>query len=251
MAGQQLITGTYSGDSGHNTSSGSFTLNVRPVHGKSVLLTFTGANLDDFDNGVGQLDVLVNGQVVVDLPAGLNHLTGSGDFDAFNLVVNFGPFDITNFMIDGQNTILFMDPTSFDHFGVVSNVMIVQGNVVLLHVSRSGGVDPDTSVRYTFSNPALTVTSLAPLDSTGNVVSVASANEPLTFTLAFTGGTGPFTCIFRFGDGERAVVAGSNGTCIATHDYDSSGTFDALATVRGASTSDFVHGHFRVTVTEV
>jgi len=65
-------------------------------------LTFTGFAVDDFDNGIGQLDVLVNGQLVVDLPAGLNHLTGTGDYQPYeNAIVNFGPFDITNLVVDG------------------------------------------------------------------------------------------------------------------------------------------------------
>ncbi len=54
-----------------------------------VLLTFTGSELDDFDNGVGQLNVLVNSQLLVDIPAGLNHLTGSGDYDSYNTAVFF------------------------------------------------------------------------------------------------------------------------------------------------------------------
>jgi hypothetical protein len=224
-------------------------VNVRLVQGKPVLLTFTGSLLDDFDNGVGQLNVLVNGQLVVDVPAGLNHLTGTGDFDAYDTITNFGPFDITSFIVTGQNTILFKDPTIFDHFGVVSNIVVTQDGSVLLNAPRARGVYPAFSFSYTFSNPALTVTSFVPLDSANNIVSAATVDQRLSFTAMYTGGTGPFSCVFAFGDGHRAVVAGTNGVCSATHAFDSAGTFDVTVTVRGASTSDVVRGHFSVGVT--
>jgi hypothetical protein len=236
-----MITGTYSGDSGHKTSSASFAVNVRSSQGKQVLLTFTGFSLDDFNNGVGQLDVLVNGQLVVDIPAGLNHLTGTGDFKPYeNTIVNFGPFDITRFMVNGQNSILFRDPTPFDHFGIVSNVTIIQDGSVLLQALRARGVYPAFSFTYTFSSTPLTVGSFAALSSASQSVT--------TFTATFTGGTGPFTCIFSFGDGSRAVVTGLNGTCSTTHEYENSGTFSATVVVKGASTSDLQTVRLTVTV---
>jgi len=198
---------------------------------------------------VGQLNVLVNGQLVVDVPAGLNHLTGTGDFDAYDTITNFGPFDITNFVVSGQNTILFKDPTSFDHFGVVSNIVITQDGSFLLNAPRARGVFPAFAFSYTFSNPALRVTSFVSLDSANNIVSAATVDQRLSFAVAYTGGTGPFTCAFSFGDGGRAVVAGTNGMCSATHAFDSAGTFDVTVTVRGASTTDVVRGHFSVAVT--
>lgn len=223
-------------------------MNVRPVQGKPVLLTFTGALLDDFDNGVGQLNVLVNGQLVVDLPAGLNHLTGTGDFDAYDSITNFGPFDITNFVVSGQNTILFKDPSSFDHFGLVGNVVITQDGSVLLNAPRTRGVYPAFSFSYTFSNPVLSVTSFVSLDAANNVVTTTTVDQGLSFTAMYTGGTGPFTCVFSFGDGHRTAVAGNNGVCSATHTFDSAGTFDVTVTVRGASTSDLIRGHSTVSV---
>src|SRR5207244_11749697 len=105
-----------------------------------VLLTFRAFELDDFDNGVGELQVFVNGHLLVDIPAGLNHLTGTGDYTPYtNRWVKFGPFDITSFVIQGQNTIVFSDPTIFDHFGLVRNVTIVQCNTVLLLVPGARG----------------------------------------------------------------------------------------------------------------
>ena len=95
-----------------------------------------------FDNGVGQFQVLVNGHLVVDIPAGLNHLTGSGDFTPYSDTwVNFGPFDMTSFVVQGQSRIVFQDLLS-SHFGLVRNVTIIQGNVVLLHVVRASAVFP-------------------------------------------------------------------------------------------------------------
>ena len=241
VPGHHLITAAYGGDSGHLTSSDNFTVNVRSSRGGPVLLTFTGFDFDDFDSGVGQLNVLVNGQLLVDIPAGLNHLTGTGDYRPYeSTVVNFGPFDITSFVVDGQNSILFRDPTPFDHYGIVSNVTIVQDNSLLLHVLRPRGVHPTLSFSYTFSSQPLTVANLAALTSPGQTVT--------SFTLTFTGGTGPFTCIFSFGDGDRAVVVGSNGTCSTTHDYEGHGTFNAKVVVRGASTSDLQTARQAITV---
>lgn len=244
-----MITGSYSGDSGHAASSGSFVLNIRAVSGGAMLLTFNGFNLDDFDNGLGQLQVFVNGQFVVDIPAGLNVLSGTGDFNAYaDTNVIFGPFDIARFLVDGQNTILFKDPTSLDHLGSVSNVTIVQGSTVLLHVSREREVSPESSPHFTFSNPPLTITGFTVMTSPNQAAASTSQNMALVFTANFTGGTGPFTCIFSFGDGEHAAATGSNGTCSATHDYDSDGTFTARVVVRGASTSDVVSAHMTITV---
>jgi len=244
-----MISGAYSGDSGHNTSSGSFTVNVRPLPGMTVLLTFTAFDVDDFDNGVGQLNVLVNNQLVVDIPAGLNHLTGSGDFKPYEgAIVNFGPFDITSFIVNGQNTILFKDPDPFDHFGIVSNVTIVQGGNVLLQVLRARGVFPAFSFSYTFSNPPLSIVTFAALNSANQAVTMAGEGQLLTFAVAYSGGTGPFRCVFSFGDGEHVTVAGSNRTCSATHQYDSDGTFNATVMVKGSSTSDRDLEQFTISV---
>jgi len=207
------------------------------------LLTFSGFDLDDFDNGVGQFQVLVNGHLVVDIPAGLNHLSGTGDYAPYaNKWVKFGPFDITSLVTQGQNTIVFRDPTSVDHFGLVRNVTIVQGSTTLLHVSGAGGVFPGHSVTYAFSIP--------PLILTGFTVSPTSpaVDQSVTLTATYTGGTAPFKCVFRFGDGESVVVSGSAGTCSATHDYDYSGTFTVRVTVVGASTSDVQTARLNVNV---
>src|SRR2546428_370280 len=78
--GTHTITGTYSPTSNHLASSGQFALTVTSAGAKPVLLRFSGFDLDDFDNGVGQFQVFVNGHQVVDIPAGLNHLSGTGDY---------------------------------------------------------------------------------------------------------------------------------------------------------------------------
>jgi hypothetical protein len=242
VSGKHLITGSYAGDSTHAKSSDGFRLGVRPTPGNAVLLTFNGFDFDDFDDGVGQLAVIVNGQLVADIPAGLNHLAGTGDFKSYeNRAVDFGPFDISIFLVSGQNTILFKDPTSFDHYGVVRNVLIVQGNSLLLQEPRARGVYPDFSFSYTFSNPPLTISSFTS-------PSAAVSDQVQTFTATYTGGTGSFRCIFRFGDGESMIVVGSSGTCSATHDYDQPGTFAVTVTVRGSSTSDLVRSSLTINV---
>src|SRR5205807_407409 len=92
VTGRHMITGSYSGDSSHASSSGSVKVNVRLLAGQKVTLVLSGFDLDDFENGVGQFEVLVNGQLVADIPAGINQLTGSGDYAPYhNVWVNFGP----------------------------------------------------------------------------------------------------------------------------------------------------------------
>jgi PKD repeat protein len=210
------------------------TITVSSSTGKPVLLTFSGFDLDDFDNGVGQFQVLVNGHLVVDIPAGLNHLTGSGDYAPYtNTWVKFGPFDITSFAVPGQNTVVFMDPLS-SHFGLVRNTTIIQGSTILLQVHGAGTVFPGHSVTYTFSNPPIVLTSF-----TASITTPVES-QTVTFTATFTGGTAPFRCTFNFGDDESATVSGPTGTCSVVHDYDSSGTFTVRVTVKGSSTSDRV-----------
>ncbi len=221
------------------------TITVSSPTGKPVLLTFNGFDLDDFDNGVGQLQVLVNGHLVVDIPAGLNHLTGSGDYTPYmDTWIRFGPFDITSFVVQGQNTIVFQDPLS-SHFGLVRNVTITQGDQILLHVARAGAVFLGHSTIYTFSIPPLVITSftISPVSPT--------VDQVATFTATYTGGTAPFNCVFRFGDGESIAVSGSSGTCSTTHDYDYAGRFTVGVVVRGVSTSDVQKATLTINVTGI
>jgi len=242
-AGTATVTGTYGGDSTHNASSGSSNaITVSSTTGKPVLLTFSGYDLDDFENGVGQLQVFVNGHLVIDVPAGLNHLSGTGDYIPYmNTWVKFGPFDITSFVVQGQNTIVFKDPL-MSHFGLVRNITITQDATILLRVPGVSVVFRGHSVTYTFSVPPLVITSFTVSAQTPNV------DQNLTFTAAHTGGTAPFKCTFSFGDGESSTIIGSASTCSATHDYDFSGTFTVTVTVRGASTSDKVSARLTITV---
>jgi len=234
-AGSFSWNAVYSGDTSNSVAtSGCEPLTVNPSTTKPILLTFQGFDIDDFDNGVGQLQVFVNGHLVVDIPAGLNHLTGTGDYAPYaNTWVNFGPFDITSYVVQGQNTIVFMSPPP-GHFGLVKNVTITQDNILLLHVGGARFVSLSHPVTFTFSIPPLVITSFTVSNNT------PAADQSVAFTATYTGGTAPFKCIFLFGDGESAVVNGTNGSCSATHDYDGSGTFSARVLVIGSSTSDRV-----------
>jgi hypothetical protein len=235
----------YGGDSNNNpTTSTCESLTVTSTEGTPVLLTFSAFNADDFDNGVGQLQVFVNGHLVVDIPAGLNNLSGTGDYTPYNLTwVKFGPFDISGFVFNGQNNVTFIDPLT-SHFALVKNVTIVRGTQILLHVIRAAPVFPGHSVTYTFSIPPLVITSFTVTSSSPMV------GQSVTFTATFTGGTTPFTCFFRFGDYESASVPAVGGRCSVTHDYDCSGQFSARVIVRGASTSDLVSARMTVTVSD-
>jgi len=250
----RLVTFNSTGDFGFQASYGGDANNsgatspCEPLSvtsaGQPVLLSFKGFDLDDYENGLGQLQVFVNGHLVVDIPAGLNHLSGSGDYTLYtDRWINFGPFDITSFVVNGRNNVTFTDLNPADHFGLVRNVMIAQGSTVLLNVGRTAGIYPGHSKTYTFSIPPLTITSFTISPKT------TASNQVLTFTATYTGGTAPFTCAFRFGDGKSVTVAGSLGTCTVTHEYNQPGTFMVTVTVRGSSTSDIVRSSLAVNVT--
>jgi PKD repeat protein len=239
-AGSFSWNAVYSGDANNSVATSACEpLTVSSQTAKPVLLTFQGFDIDDFDNGVGQLQVFVNGHLVVNVPPG----TGTGDNSFYtNEWVSFGPFVITNDVVQGQNNITFVSPAP-GHFGLVKNVTITQNNVVLLHVRGVQFVSLFHQVKFTFSIPPLVLTSF--------VVSNAApaTDQSVTFTAAYTGGTGPFKCVFRFGDGESASVVGAAGVCSVTHHYDDSGTFAARVEINGASTSDRVSSpSTRVTV---
>jgi len=240
-----MITGSYSGDSSHASSSGSFNINVRSIpHGKTTL-TFAGFNLDDFENGLGQFQVYVNGQVVADIPAGVNHLTGTGDYGPYaNVWVNFGPFDISSFVVQGQNTVVIRDPQTSDHFGRFKDVKIMMDNNVLLSAPKNRGISPGFTVTYTFSNPPLVLTGFGAASTT------FSTGQSVGFIVSFTGGTGPFKCIFLFGDDSSAVVSAVDGTCTTTHTFDDSGNFTARVIIIGSSTSDRVRGTLPLTIAD-
>jgi len=230
VAGHHMITGTYSGDSTHASSTGSFTLNVRSPPGRSASLRFASFDLDDFSNGIGQLQIFINGQLAIDIPAGVNHLSGSGDYPGYdNQFVSFGPFNVTIFLVDGQNTITLVDPLHY-YFDSIYNLTIAEGDSVLLHIFWTG-VSPGHSSTFTFSGSPIVVTSFTSSPASQTV------NQPATLTVTYTGGTGPFICIFIFGDGEHATVAGNAGTCSVTHDYDQSGSFIAKVIVAAVNTS--------------
>jgi hypothetical protein len=240
VAGNYLATVTGATETISHSTTVTFTVSSSTA---KVLLTFSAFDADDFDNGVGQLQVFVNGNLVVDIPAGLNHLTGSGDYTPYtSRWIKFGPFDITSFVVNGQNNITFTDLNPADHFSIVRNVTIVQGSTVLLNVHGAAGIYPGHSKTYTFSIPPLVLTSF-----------IASSSSPIvdqtvTFTATYTGGTAPFSCLFSFGDGHFGFTQASNGSCSVTHTYSYSGTFKAFIVVKGASTSDLVRGSLTVTV---
>jgi hypothetical protein len=218
---------------------------VQQVTGAAVKLTFQGFDIDDFENGVGQLQVLVNGHLVVDIPAGLNHLTGTGDYKPYeNQWINFGPFDITSLVVPGENTILFVNPLT-SHQGLARNINISQGETTLLFQKETRLVSPGHSISLTFSNPPLAVTSYT-VDPTPVVQGVTE-----TFTAIFTGGSAPFTCSFTFGDGAPAVVVTTSmHTCSATHSYDDNGNFLARVKITGHASTDVVRVFLNVVVLE-
>ena len=245
VTGRHMITGSYSGDSSHASSSGSVKVNVRLLAGQKVTLVLSGFDLDDFENGVGQFEVLVNGQLVADIPAGINQLTGSGDYAPYhNVWVNFGPFDITSLVLQGQNRIIIKDPQTSHHFGRVKDLVITQGDTVLLNAPRDRGIYPGFTLTYTFSNPPLVSTGISAAGTT------FTEGQQIGFAASYTGGTGPFKCIFIFGDDSSSVVSGVDGTCTTSHAYEYSGNFIARVIIIGSSTSDIARSTLRLTVAD-
>jgi PKD repeat protein len=242
-AGTFTVTVTAANSAGPGSATVKETITA--VTGNPVQLSFQGFNLDDFDNGVGQLQVTVNGHLVVDIPAGLNHLSGTGDFSAYDHVwVSFGPFDITSFVVQGENTIVFTSPAP-GHFGLVKNITIAQGSAVLLNVQGARAVSLNRSLTFTFSNPPLVAKSY-----TADPIPILHG-ATITFTATFIGGTAPFTCRFTFGDGAPAVVVTTSlGTCSGAHSYDDGGNFLARVKITGHASTDVLRVFLQVIVLE-
>jgi hypothetical protein len=224
-----MVTATDNSGSTGSATAGETVTSVAVTH---VLLTFQAQAPQSLSRGLGNLQVFVNGQHVTDITPGLTNFA------------SFGPIDITTFVLSGgQNTVTFINPQT-NQFNLVKNVTITQGDTILLRVIKTLKVSAGGTLNLTFSLPALATTSIT-----------VSSNSPLvgqtvTFTAKFTGGTAPFKCVFQFGDDESAVSQGTSGTCKATHDYDSSGTFTVTIVIKGASKSDRVVTHLNVNVQE-
>jgi len=223
-----MVTATDNSGSTGSATAGETVTSVTVTH---VLLTFQVQAPQSPSRGPGNLQVFVNGQHVTDITLGLTF-------------TSFGPIDITTFVISGgQNTVTFINPQT-NQFNLVKNVTITQGDTILLRVIKTLKVSAGGTLNLTFSLPALATTSIT-VSSTSPLV-----GQTVTFTAKFTGGTAPFKCFFQFGDDESAVSRGTSGTCKATHDYDSSGTFTATIVIKGTSKSDRVVAHLSVNVQE-
>jgi len=229
------VTGSFSinvtaTDNSGSTGSATTTETVTLVTITPVMLFFQAQAPQSPARGAGMLQVFVNGQHVVDVTPGMVNFT------------SFGPLDITAFVIlGGQNNVSFVNPQT-NQFDLVKNVTVTQGSATLLHVTKVRSISPGASLTYTFSVPALVLTSFT-ASSTH-----LSVGQESTFTATFTGGTPRFKCIFQFGDGESSSITVNSGSCSATHDFDNPGGFRAKVTIVGSSTSDRVSASIRVAV---
>jgi PKD repeat protein len=228
-------------NSGLSTWTPIATKTITQVTGASFSLTFQAFDADDFENSVGQLDVWLNGNLVVNIPGGQ---TGSGDFAAYtNTWISFGPFDLTNLMLQGTNNITFSDPLA-SHETQVRHVKIVSGGQTILNFPGTREIDPTESLTILFSNPPLHLSSF-----TASPVPVVEGHI-VTFTATYTGGVGPFRCNFNFGDSSTTSIISAGQSCSAVHTYNFDGNFTATVSVRGANINDRAKGAFLVTVTE-
>src|SRR4029077_9800808 len=204
------------------------------VSGQPILLTFQAFNFTVFHNGFGSFQVLVNGHMVdvVNIPfVRSGTIAYPQSAPGANSFVSFGPIDITAFLVPGVNNITFLNPTG-SHFSLIKGVMIAQGNTVFLNIRGARFVSPGRPVTFTFSNPPLNITSFTVSNAAPFV------EQDVTFTATYTGGTGPFKCIFRFGDDNIWGVIGNNGSCSVTPEYDSSGSFAPTVRITGSTNGD-------------
>src|SRR2546422_1692596 len=209
--------------------------------GNRYLLRFNAFDADQYVNGVGELDVKINGHLVVNIPGGLLHLTGSGSYAPYNeRWVAFGSFDISSFVIPGANILTFTNPLD-DHASLVRNVTITLNDQPLFLSQRTSQIYPGHGLRLVFPSQPLIFTELT------STPSIIVQGQRVTFTATFTGGAGPFTCTFRFGDDESARVTTSTQSCSASHTYDDSDTFNVRVTIR-ESTGNTVNGSITITV---
>src|SRR5262249_9356700 len=142
------------------TGQSTATKSITTPSAAKVILTFRAFDADDFENGVGELQVSVNGNLVVDIPAGLNHLTGSGDYSPYTQTwVSFGPFDISSFITPGKNIITFTNPLA-DHFELVGNIRITSNGQQLLSFRGARPVILGRSLTLAFPSDPLIFTSL-------------------------------------------------------------------------------------------
>ncbi len=217
-----------------------------------VLLTFQAYDAADFFKGVGALDVSLNSSLVVNIPGGLFQLSGTGHYAPLAKVwADFGPFEITGLVKLGTNGLVFSDPLP-SHITPIRNVKVVTGDsTILLDHPSEEEVGPRETVTLNFSIPPIQISSFAVSPSP------VFNTEVRTFTVAYEGGVGPFTCTFDFGDGGSAVVSSTTQACSAVHTYwlgdestwwDAGGNFTATVGVVGANTGDSVVGTLPVEV---
>jgi PKD repeat protein len=239
QAGNYTVTLTVTDDSG-STAFTSQVISVGPA--PKVTLFFQANDADDYENGIGELDVHVNGHLVASVPASLFQLNGTGEYTPFvNTWADLGPFDISNFVVTGTNSIVFSDPLG-SHVSWIGPVRLFSsGSLILVYQPPVGKVNATQSVTLNFSNPPLKLSAF-------NVAPVQVFNtEERTFTANYTGGIGPFTCIFEFGDRGRAVVNSTTNSCSTSHAYwvgnstnwwKGGGSFLATVAVQGANNGD-------------
>ncbi len=233
-------------------STGSVSQLISVILPPKVVVTFEAYDAEDFFKGVGTLDARLNGTLVVNVPAGLFQLPGTGHYAPLAKVwASLGPFDVTNMVQLGTNTLVFSNPLQ-SHITLIRNVKVVTGDgTVLLDKADVGQVGPRDTYTLRFSLPTLTVASLAISPD------LVYNTEERTFTAFYEGGVGPFTCTFEFGDGARSIAHSKTQVCSAVHTYwlgdentwwDAGGNFTVTVQVVGANTGDSAANTFPVEV---
>jgi len=210
-----------------------------------LLLTFDAFDADNYENGVGEFQVYLNGQLVVDLPAGINHFTGSGVYLPYNETwVSFGPFDITSLARNGMNNLTFTNPLT-SHESRFRNVKVVQGDLVFLNSTRTQFLSAGVTRTLRFSTIPLALTSFTVTPTT------IFARQPARYNATFNGGTGPFTCTFTFpgsDDSTTKTVRTTKQSCSVMQNIRTAGTFTVMVTIKDQNSGTTVTGTLQVVI---
>jgi len=194
----------------------------------TVILSFEAFDASDVINGIGELNIDVNGVTVANLPCNFAGVTCAGFTGVINQVDNvWAPFaiDISAHVVGGTNTIRFWNPLTVHSSGIRNVTVTVDGVVVFNDPTSIANcttacynIGPGTSGQQLSESFALGLGVSG--DFTANISGLAVA-----LNATASGGTAPYSFTWAFGDG----TAGSGQT--VNHSYAAAGTYAVSVTI--------------------